>query len=156
MVRMQPDQQDGLKMKPDETTYYRPDTAQDNLQRRLAILGIFIVAAFCVLFARLWFMQIVAGNDYRKKAEGNRIREISLEAPRGTILDRNGKVLVKNRSALTISVVPAELQDDEQGHREALEAARHGREGDSLQDREVAGSQPAGGPDKERRRARTS
>ncbi|MBK5092862.1 MAG: hypothetical protein JJE48_05020, partial [Actinobacteria bacterium] len=101
-----------LKYKPDETTHYKHDSAQDNLQRRLAVLGLIIIAAFCVLFARLWFMQIVSGDNYRKKAEGNRIREISLDAPRGCILDRNGKVIVKNRSALTISVVPAELRED--------------------------------------------
>ena len=103
----------GLKIKTDETTYYRPDAAQENLQRRLAILGILIIAAFIVLFTRLWFMQIVAGDEYRKKAEGNRIREISLEAPRGRLMDRNGTVLVRNRNALTISVVPAELGNDE-------------------------------------------
>ena len=101
----------GLRMKPDETTYYKPDTAQENLQRRLAALGIIIMVAFAVLFTRLWFMQIVSGNEYRKKAEGNRIREISIEAPRGRILDRNGQVLVKNRNALTIAIVPAELKD---------------------------------------------
>lgn len=101
-----------LKFRPDETTHFKTDSAQDNLQRRLAVLGIIILAAFCVLFTRLWFMQIVSGNNYRKKAEGNRIREISLEAPRGRILDRNGRVIVKNRSTLTISVVPAELRED--------------------------------------------
>jgi penicillin-binding protein 2 len=101
----------GLKLKPDETTHYRPDAAQENLQRRIAVLGIVIAIGFAILFTRLWFMQIVSGNEYQKKAEGNRIREISIEAPRGRILDRNGKVLVKNRDALTISVVPAELKD---------------------------------------------
>jgi len=103
-----------LKFKPDETTHYKPDSAQDSLQRRLAVLGLLIIAAFCVLFLRLWFMQIVSGNNYRKMAEGNRIREISLDAPRGRVLDRSGRVIVKNRSALTISVVPAELRDDKQ------------------------------------------
>ncbi len=99
----------GLRLRPDETSYKRSDAAQENLQRRIAILGIVIIAAFAVLFARLWFMQIVSGNDYRKKAEGNRIREISIEAPRGKILDRHGRVIVKNRPALTISVIPAEM-----------------------------------------------
>ena len=102
----------GLRLKPDETTYYRPDTAHDSLQRRLAIFGLFMIVAFAVLFTRLWFMQIVGGKDYKKKAEGNRIREISIEAPRGRLLDRGGQVIVKNRSALTISVVPAELRED--------------------------------------------
>ncbi|HEY5494050.1 MAG TPA: hypothetical protein VIK15_05600, partial [Candidatus Anoxymicrobiaceae bacterium] len=68
----------GLKIKPDETGYKRTDASQDSLQRRLAILGIIVLVGFVVLFSRLWFMQIVSGNDYRKKAEGNRIREISL------------------------------------------------------------------------------
>lgn len=107
---MQQIKRNGLKVKPDETTYYRPDTAQENLQRRIVILGIVIAIAFAVMLTRLWFMQIVSGDEYRKKAEGNRIREISVEAPRGRILDRNGLVMVKNRSALTISVVPAELK----------------------------------------------
>jgi penicillin-binding protein 2 len=109
---MQLIKRNGLKIRPDETTYSKPDAAQDNLQRRIAILGIIIMIAFAVLFARLWFMQIVSGNDYRKKAEGNRIREISIEAPRGRILDRNGRVIVKNRNALTIAVVPAELKEN--------------------------------------------
>lgn len=104
----------GLKIKPDETAYYRPDAAQENLQRRIAILGILMIITFAVLFSRLWFMQIVSGNDYREKAEGNRIREISVEAARGRILDRFGRVLVKNRNALTISIVPAELKDQRQ------------------------------------------
>jgi len=104
----------GLKLKPDETTYKRTDASQDSLQRRLALLGIIVLVGFVVLFSRLWFMQIVSGNDYRKKAEGNRIREISLEAPRGKIVDRNGKVLVKNRQALTISVIPAEMRDQKE------------------------------------------
>src|SRR5665647_249765 len=91
-----------LRIRPSETTYYKPNSAQEGLERRLAILGLVIIAVLGVLFTRLWFMQIVGGTAYKKKAEGNRIREISLEAPRGSILDRNGKVLVKNRNALTI------------------------------------------------------
>jgi len=104
----------GLKIKPDETGYKRTDAAQESLQRRVAILGLILLVGFIVLFSRLWFMQIVSGNDYRKKAEGNRIREISIEAPRGKILDRNGKVMVENRPALTISVIPAEMGDQRQ------------------------------------------
>ena len=104
----------GLTAAPEENTRQKPDAAEEKLQRKLAVLGLLMAAAFGVLFARLWFMQIVSGDDYRKKAEGNRIREISIEAPRGRILDRNGRVMVKNRAALTISVVPAEMGGDQQ------------------------------------------
>lgn len=101
-----------LRIKQDDTSYKRTDAAQENIQRRVAILGLVMLVALALLFTRLWFMQIVSGEDYRKKAEGNRIREISIEAPRGRILDRNGKILVKNRQALSISVIPAEMGDD--------------------------------------------
>lgn len=101
------------KIRPSETSYYRPDMAQEYLQRRITMFGIFILIVFCVIFARIWFMQIVSGVNYTKEAEGNRIREISQEAPRGKILDTSGEVLVKNRNALTISVVPAEIGDNE-------------------------------------------
>ena len=127
-------------MKPDETTYYRPDTAQENLQRRIAILGIVIVAAFAVMLARLWFMQIVAGNEYHKKAEGNRIREISLEAPRGAHPgpQRHGAGQEQERADHLGG--PGGAQGAGGGRdREALQAPGHGREGDSLQDREITG-----------------
>ncbi|PKQ28684.1 MAG: penicillin-binding protein 2 [Candidatus Anoxymicrobium japonicum] len=101
-----------LKIRPDETTSRRSDTTDENLQRRVAILGLVMLVAFVILFTRLWFMQIVSGNEYQKRAEGNRIREISVDAPRGRILDRNGRVLVKNRETLTISVVPAEVGEE--------------------------------------------
>lgn len=101
-----------LKIRPHETTFYRPDAAQESLHMRLSILGVVIVVCFALLFARLWFLQIVGGKDYRKKAEGNRIREIALEAPRGSILDRNGRILVRNKNSLTISVVPAEISNE--------------------------------------------
>ncbi|MBN2169313.1 MAG: penicillin-binding protein 2 [Actinobacteria bacterium] len=100
-------------MKLSETSYYRPDMAQETFQRRITMFGLFIIIVFSVLFARIWFMQIVSGGEYKKEAEGNRIREISQEAPRGKIIDRSGDVLVKNRSALTISVIPAEINKDE-------------------------------------------
>ncbi|MBN1289806.1 MAG: penicillin-binding protein 2 [Actinobacteria bacterium] len=97
-----------------ETSYYRPDMAQESFQRRITMFGLFIIIVFSVLFARIWFMQIVSGGEYKKEAEGNRIREISLEAPRGRILDRSGDVLVKNRSSLAATVIPAEILKDEE------------------------------------------
>ncbi len=56
----------------------------------LLILGVL------VLVARLIELQIIKGNYYRSLAEGNRIRRISVSAPRGRILARGGEVLVGN------------------------------------------------------------
>jgi penicillin-binding protein 2 len=76
---------------------------------RIAGVGIVGMALLVSLVARLWYLQGLSSPKYEKLAQSNRIREIYLPAPRGRILDRNGKVLVGNRSAYTITVEPAEL-----------------------------------------------
>jgi penicillin-binding protein 2 len=79
----------------------------DRTLLRLAVLGIMIVAAFVALFSRLWFLQVLASDEYRVLARENRVRQIQSEPPRGRILDRNGKVLIDNRltSAVTVERV---------------------------------------------------
>jgi len=84
---------------------------KDDLAGRFASLGIVIFVALGILLSRLWFLQVLAGEEYARLAEGNRIREISLDAPRGAILDRNGKFLVKNRAGLAVSLRPTALAD---------------------------------------------
>ncbi|MFL5908465.1 MAG: penicillin-binding protein 2 [Solirubrobacterales bacterium] len=67
------------------------------------------IAIFSVLFLRLWYVQVLSGDKYRNQANDNRIREIRVQAPRGDILDRNGKVLVANRTELAVQVSPEDL-----------------------------------------------
>jgi penicillin-binding protein 2 len=69
------------------------------------------VGLFVLLFARLWFLQVMAGERYATLAEGNAIRTITVEAARGRILDRNGEPLVRNRFALVVSVQPSAMGD---------------------------------------------
>lgn len=71
--------------------------SSENARVRLGIVGVVVIALFCALFARLWFLQVASGGSYAAAAASNRIRDIQTEAPRGRILDRNGKVLVDNR-----------------------------------------------------------
>ena len=52
--------------------------------------------SFLVLFSRLADLQVIKGAYYKNLAEGNRIRKVSLKAPRGNILARNGEILVGN------------------------------------------------------------
>ena len=56
------------------------------------VVGV-LLAAICGAF---WFVQVVKGSHYRELAENNRLRRMAVKAPRGTILDRNGRVLVEN------------------------------------------------------------
>jgi penicillin-binding protein 2 len=63
------------------------------------MLGIVVLALFAVVFFRLWYLQVLSGEKFLAQANGNRVREIKIEAPRGEIIDRAGKPLVSNRSS---------------------------------------------------------
>ena len=77
----------------------------DNSRVRVAIVGVVIVALFCALLARLWFLQMGAEEEALKvEAVARATRVVQTESPRGRILDRNGVVLVDNRAAWAITV----------------------------------------------------
>lgn len=76
----------------------------DSQPLRLSILGIVAVALFTALFSRLWFLQVMAVEDYEAVGVSNRTRTIVVEGPRGRILDRNGVVLADNREAVMVTV----------------------------------------------------
>jgi penicillin-binding protein 2 len=71
---------------------------------RLSLLSFAVFGLFLALFARLWYLQVLAGDRYGDLAEGNRIRQVVVDAPRGRILDRRGRVLVGNRAAWAVTV----------------------------------------------------
>ena len=66
------------------------------MTRRLFLFQLLLLLAFIVLFARLFILTVVQGKHYREFSEGQRIRLRKIIAPRGIILDRSGKPLVKN------------------------------------------------------------
>ncbi len=76
---------------------------------RVAILGGAALLMFAVIFFRLWYLQVLSGDKYLAEANDNRIREIRVTAPRGEILDRNGEVLVENRTSLALQLNPQKL-----------------------------------------------
>ena len=88
-----------------------PERRSSPLTLRISILTGLAIAIFSVLFLRLWYVQVLSGDKYRTEANDNRIREIRVPAPRGDILDRNGKVLVANRTELALEVSPEDLPD---------------------------------------------
>ena len=86
-----------------------PERRTSPLALRVSILTALAIAVFSVLFLRLWYVQVLSGDKYRNEANDNRIREIRVQAPRGNILDRNGKVLVANQTELAVQVSPEDL-----------------------------------------------
>jgi penicillin-binding protein 2 len=81
------------------------------LRTRLSVLSILVAMLFLALSSRLWYLQVLAGERYGDLAEGNRVRQVVVEAPRGRILDGEGRVLVSNRAAWAVTVKPSRLGD---------------------------------------------
>jgi len=82
------------------------------LSLRIAVLGGFAVALFAVLFFRLWTLQVLDGDKYLAEAKNNRSREFKVIAPRGDILDRDGNVMVDNRTSLALVLNMQKLPGD--------------------------------------------
>ena len=77
--------------------------------KKFLIIGYIIIIVFLSLILRLWQLQILQGNEYRKLSEANRLRIVNIAAPRGIIFDRNGVPLVKNSPYYFASVIPDEF-----------------------------------------------
>jgi penicillin-binding protein 2 len=84
----------------------------NRLALRIALFGGFAVVLFGILFFRLWLLQVLDGEKYLAEAKNNRTRSFRTSAPRGEILDRNGKLLVANRTSLALQVNPRKLPED--------------------------------------------
>lgn len=74
-------------------------------KQRLTGAVFILVAAFCVLLLRLFYLQIVEGEKFRKLSENNRIRLQSIDPPRGLIFDQNGRVMVDNRPSFDLGII---------------------------------------------------
>ena len=73
-----------------------------NLSGRIIAIQIVAFVFLAVLGARLYYLQVVRGDYFSERAENQRIRLIPIPAPRGAILDRNGKVLVDSRPTFNV------------------------------------------------------
>ncbi len=80
-------------------------------QLRIGFAGFAVLAAFALLFARFFQLQVVQHDTYASKAEDNRISIVPIAPNRGLILDRNGVVLARNYSAYTLEIFPAKVRD---------------------------------------------
>ena len=81
---------------PSDPNVSAPYRLTPGLALRVGILGAVALLVFVVLFFRLWSLQVLSGVRYLDAAQNNQLRTIRVEAPRGPILDRNGKVIVGN------------------------------------------------------------
>ena len=79
------------------------------LALRVAILGGLAMAMFAIIFFRLWYLQVLTGEQYVAQANANRVRDLPVAAPRGQILDREGQAIVTSRVTNAVQIVPSAL-----------------------------------------------
>jgi penicillin-binding protein 2 len=82
------------------------------LALRIGILGMLTLTVFAVLFLRLWALQVLNGTQYLRAAQNNQLRTVRVQAPRGPIVDRYGRVLVSNVAGTAIQIWPSDLPKD--------------------------------------------
>ena len=107
----------------------RPDAAK-RLSRddtrfalgRIAGFQYFIVAIFLFLITGFWVLQVREGESNSQLAERNRIKTVPVLAPRGKLLDRDGRVIVDNQAAFTLLLTRENLNLD---HIDGIAAGLH-------------------------------
>jgi len=82
--------------------------------RRIIWLSLGAFVMFFLLLSRLWYLQVVDTDNLLDQSENNRLRFVPVAAPRGAILDRNGKVLVSNTPSFSVAVIPKDVKNRDQ------------------------------------------
>ena len=78
---------------------------------RLWVFYIFVIFVHFLIIARFFKIQILDNEKYSKRAKSNYVRALSLPAPRGLILDRNGEIIVDNYPTYVLFAIGAEIKD---------------------------------------------
>jgi penicillin-binding protein 2 len=87
------------------------------LALRVTVVGSVALALFAIVFFRLWFLQVLSGDQYLKAATVNRVRDIAIPAARGEILDSGGRILVDSRQSRAVQISPPDLPRSPRGQR---------------------------------------
>ena len=89
-----------------------PEEAKE-LIPRYKLFYVAIAFTFVVFSGRLWFLQIIEGNELQEFSEKNRFKQTKVMAPRGMILDREGRPLVENKPGFHAILNPQYIDDME-------------------------------------------
>src|SRR6185295_18258573 len=83
-------------------------------QDRFRYLYAVVFLGLGILLSRLIYLQVLEGDKMRRYSEENRIRRVKVAAPRGMIFDRNRNLLIDNRPAFDLEIVPQYLRESKQ------------------------------------------
>lgn len=84
----------------------------DTARLRMSVLGMVVISLFAALYARLWYLQVVAAPESQRAVIINQVRVVPEDAPRGRILDRQGRIIVDNRVSQAVTVNRAKFKND--------------------------------------------
>ena len=80
---------------------------------RVLAFRVIIAITFIILSVQLWRIQIIGGEQYRLRADDNRLSTVAIDAPRGIMYDRRGTILVRNKPSFTVNLIPADVPEEE-------------------------------------------
>ena len=89
---------------------YHSDVSEA-VRKKFRYYAVLMVFFFLSLWMRVWYLQILKGDELRELSENNRIRSVSLAPYRGTIKDRNGETLVSVRPSFNLYITPEDTKD---------------------------------------------
>jgi penicillin-binding protein 2 len=111
MPRLSEEKFSGFKLLETSFGGVMPPEEQDRVRRTFARAALIMLCLFGILFLRLWFLQLLQGQEMQQRSEHNRIRLQDLPPWRGMILDHNGEVLVANRPSYELLVVLEDVEN---------------------------------------------
>lgn len=83
------------------------------LKNKRFILNMFSLLLFFAILFRLVNLQLVMGRNYREQSENRLVSQETIEAPRGVIMDRNGKPLVTNKQGFAVDISKSDMSYDQ-------------------------------------------
>lgn len=83
------------------------------IDKRIKIVLVFIIMIFIVIVLKVLFIEVIDYNKLKKLSESLWSRELPIEADRGKITDRNGKVLADNLTTTSLVLIPNQIKNKE-------------------------------------------
>jgi len=112
--------EDSININNLKNEYKKIDTSHTNRyinfnldKKKIVYIVLALVLGFSIIFLKIFYTQIIKGEEYYNLAEGNRIRLRSIQAERGIIYDRNHKELVQNVPSFSLLISPRDLPKDQ-------------------------------------------
>ena len=83
------------------------------IDKRIKIILVFILIVFIIIVLKVLFIEVIDYNKLKELSESLWSRELPIEADRGKITDRNGKVLADNLTTTSLVLIPNQIKDKE-------------------------------------------